>query len=245
MAIMAYITQIVPRQIRGKAVGILTVLTILIAFGVSAGLKHKNPHHKQEHKAKESYFTILKDKRFIQIGGLYFCFGVTYVVYFTFFVLASMDKWHITSNLSASFWILLGFLSMLSGPLFGIISDMFGRLHAISLAFLTQCIANLILTLDAPVHFLWVSAGLFGLSVWAIPSIMAVFTAETFGMEKTAEIFSKITLIFALGQIIGPIGAGFLTDLSGSFSYAFALSFLMTFFGFAASLSLIIKQNKV
>lgn len=277
MSIMAYITQIVPREIRGKAVGLLTsgnglaivlsgylipymdvlysakswkiswaifaLLTIFIAFLISSGLKHVNPHTHQAKTSKESYFEIFKDKRFIEIGGLYFCFGITYVVYVTFFVLASIDKWEISSNLSAPFWILLGFLSIFSGPLFGILSDKIGRLKTLSIAFLIQSIANIIMALTLPVSYLWISAAIFGLSVWSIPSIMAVYTAETFGMEKTANIFSKITIIFALGQIIGPIGAGYLTDLTHDFSYAFGLSSLMTFLAFLGSLSLILKNK--
>jgi MFS family permease len=277
MSIMAYITQIVPREIRGKAVGLLTagnglgivlsgylvpymdllysakswkiswgifaILTILIALFISSGLRHDNPHSNQMKISKEPYFEIFKDKKFIEIAGLYFCFGVTYVVYVTFFVLASIDKWNISSNLSANFWILLGFLSLFSGPIFGILSDKIGRLKTLSIAFLIQSIANIIMALNVPASYLWISAALFGLSVWGIPSIIAVHSAETFGMEKTAKIFSKITIIFAIGQIIGPIGAGFLTDLTHDFSYAFGLSTAMTFLAFVASISLILKNK--
>jgi len=280
MAVLAYLAQIVPKSIRGKAVGLLSVgngaaivlsglvvplmdsfydtqswratwglfalITIGIAFIIKSGLEHDNPHAKKtKNLIKESYFTIFKNKQFLQIGGIYFCFGITYVVYVTFFVLASIDKWHISSNLSAPFWILLGFLSMFSGPIFGAISDKIGRLKTISFVFLIQSIANIILALNVPVSYLWVSASLFGISVWATPLIMAVYTAETFGVEKTAGIFSKITIIFALGQIIGPLGAGYLTDLTGDFSYAFGLSFIFTFFAFLFSLSLIIKEKNI
>jgi len=276
MSVMAYITQIVPKEIRGKAVGLLAtgsgfaivlsgyvvpfmegfyqaeswratwgifaIITMIIALFVSSGLKHENPHVSHVKAPKEPYFEILKDKRFIQIGGLYFCFGITYVVYVTFFVLASMDKWHLSSNLSASFWILLGFLSMFSGIIFGFLADKIGRIKTLCVVFLIQSGANIIMALPLSQVYLWVSASLFGLSVWAIPLLMAVVTAETFGVEKTASVFSKMTIIFALGQIIGPLGAGYLTDITHDFSYAFGLSFIMTFAAFLASLYLILKK---
>lgn len=279
MSIMAYITQIVPKNIRGKAVGILTVgngsaivfsgylvpyietiykavswkitwgifaaLTILIAFLINPGLKYDNPHAKVKESVKESYFAVFKDIRFICISGIYFCFGITYVVYVTFFVLASMDKWHISSSLSAPFWILLGFLSMFSGALFGMLSDKVGRWKILSAVFLIQSISNLIMALDMPESYLWVSASLFGISVWATPSIMAVLTAETFGIEKTAKIFSKITIVFALGQIIGPVGAGYLTDITKDFSYAFGVSAAMTFLAFIGSSYIVLKNDNL
>ncbi len=279
MSVIAYITQIVPKEIRGKAVGLITLgnglaiilsgylvpymesiykaeswriswgifafLTMIIALIIAPGLKHDNPHINKNKSTKEPYFEILKDKRFIQIGGIYFCFGITYVIYVTFFVLASIDKWHISSNVSAPFWILLGFLSMFSGTLFGILSDKIGRWKTLSIVFLIQSIANIIMALNVPASYLWISASLFGISVWAIPSIMAVLTAETFGMEKTASIFSKITIIFALGQIIGPVGAGFLTDLTHDFSYAFGFSSIMTFLAFIGSTSIILKNKNI
>jgi len=279
MSAMAYITQIVPKEIRGKAVGFLAmgngfaivlsgyivpfmdnfhiieswratwiifaILTMFIALFISPALKHENPHINKIQSRKESYFAILKDKRFIQIGGLYFCFGITYVVYVTFFVLASMDKWSLSSNLSATFWILLGFLSMFSGIIFGVLADKIGRIKTLSLIFLIQSISNIIIALPLPQTYLWISASLFGLSVWAIPLLMAVLTAETFGIEKTASVFSKMTIVFAIGQIIGPIGAGYLTDLTHDFSYAFGLSFIMTFFAFIGSLILIFKNKNL
>jgi MFS family permease len=279
MSVMAYITQIVPKNIRGKAVGFLAIgsgfaivlsgyvvpfmenfyqiqswratwilfaaITIIIALSISSGLKHENPHVTSKKTTKEPYFEILKDKRFVQIGGLYFCFGITYVVYSTFFVLASMDKWHLSSNLSATFWILLGFLSMFSGIIFGILADKIGRIKTLSIIFLIQSIANIIIALPVPQAYLWISASLFGLSVWAIPLLMAVLTAETFGVTKTASIFSKMTIVFAFGQILGPIGTGYITDLTSDFSYAFGLSFIMTFIAFLGSLYLILKNKNL
>ena len=215
---------------------IFAVLTIMVAIISKLWLKEEPTLKKQTITQKEPFLSILKDRKFIEIGGLYFCFGITYVVYITFFVLASIDKWGLTSEISAPFWIVLGTLSIFSGAIFGILSDKIGRYKTINLVFFIQSIANIIMALNLPVSYLWISASLFGISVWAIPSIMAVLTAETFGVEKTAIIFSKITLIFAFGQIIGPIGAGFITDITNNFSYAFGLSFIITFIAFLLSL---------
>ncbi len=278
IAIMSYITQNVPRNIRGKAAGLLyagggsaivlsgytvpfmdkiystqswrytwglfAIFTLLIAFFIWFNLVEK-PLHVNKTKNNEHPLAILKDRRFIRIGVLYFCFGITYVIYVTFFVVASMDRWQISSNLSSSFWVLLGFLSIFSGPIFGALSDKIGRYKTISVVFLVQCIANVIMSIELPISYLWVSASLFGISVWAIPSIMAVLTAETFGIEKTATIFSKITLVFAIGQILGPVGAGYITDFMHDFSYAFAFSSLVTFVAFGFSIKFLIKNKQI
>ncbi len=214
--------------------GIFALITALVSLVVKFSLQEDLPLSTQIVQ-KSSIRRLIGDKRFLLIGGLYFCFGITYVVFVTFFVLASMQKWGISSYLSADFWIVLGFLSIFSGPIFGILSDKIGRFKTLSIVFFIQSIANLIMALSLPQFSLWFSAFFFGISVWATPSIMAVVTAETFGIEKTASIFSKITLVFAIGQIIGPIGAGYAADLAGGFSYSFGFSFCVAFFGFILS----------
>ncbi|MDD3463705.1 MAG: YbfB/YjiJ family MFS transporter, partial [Sulfurospirillaceae bacterium] len=72
--------------------------------------------------------------------------------------------------------------------------------------------------------WLLLSAGLFGLSTWAVPSIMATLSAELFGSSHTARILGLVTLFFGVGQIIGPLIAGIVTDAAGDFGFIFGFS---------------------
>jgi len=59
---------------------------------------------------------------------------------------------------------------------------------------------------------------------------------EFFGLKKTAQVFSLVTLLFALGQIIGPIVAGYIHDTLKSYDYVFLMAFILSFLGFISSI---------
>ena len=86
------------------------------------------------------------DKRFLQVALIYLLFGITYVVYMTFFVLAVEVKWEVSTEISGIFWALLGIASLLCGPIFGAIADKLGNYKTLSLIFLIQILAHAILS---------------------------------------------------------------------------------------------------
>jgi MFS family permease len=77
---------------------------------------------------------------------------------------------------------------------------------------------------DLPLSFLYVSIGLFGISAWAIPSIMAAAVGDYMGAEHAARAFGLITLFFGVGQILGPAVAGLAADAAGTFAVSFAMA---------------------
>lgn len=270
IAIMSYIAQIIPKQIRGKATGLtlvgagsgiifsgflvplydrlfeltvwrlswasFAIIIFLVALFIKQGFIFK-PHEVNfsHNKQMKSLKEILLDKSFLQVATLYFIFGTTYVVLVTFFVLAAQVKWGVSSEISGSFWALFGFASLFAGPIFGSIADKIGNFKALAIIYFILTVANLILALDTPVYLLWVSAFLFGISTWGVPPIMTVLSSELFGSKYTAKILSLITIFFAVGQIVGPMGAGILVDTLGDFSYPFALSCTLTIFASISS----------
>ena len=201
---------------------------ILIAFIVKNSLENRSNQHKTQTSNPKA---LLQSSSFWKISSLYFIFGVTYVVYVTFFVSASIDKWQVSSELSGLFWALFGFICIFGGPLFGAMADKIGAYKTLMLVFSLQTIANIILVFNVPQTFLWFSVLSFGISVWSIPSLITLLCSQHFGLEKTAQAFSLVTLIFAIGQVIAPISAGFLYDLFKTFDYVFLLSSLSTALG--------------
>ena len=95
--------------------------------------------------------------------------------------------------------------------------------------------AYVLVAAPLPEPFLYASIVLFGLVVWAIPSIMAAAVGDYFGPEQAASAFGTVTLIFALGQIVGPAVAGRMADAWGSFSSAFAMAAVVAGLGFAGA----------
>ncbi len=179
-------------------------------------------------------------KDIYHLGAIYFLFGYTYVIYATFIVTTLVQERGFSEMVAGNFWSWVGFLSLFSGPVFGTLSDKFGRKIGLIMVFSIQMCAYLLVALSLPGMFLYLSIGCYGIVAWAIPSIMAALVGDYVGPQKTARVFGFITFIFALGQIAGPAVAGFLAEKYGSFSSSFFMAAL--FAGLAIFLSSLLKK---
>ncbi len=159
----------------------------------------------------------------IHLGSIYALFGATYVVYATFIVTALVDEHGFSEQVAGNFWAVVGALSIFSGPLFGWLSDSWGRRTGLLTVFTLFTLAYGLVGIHSPTAWLYVSIALFGISVWSVPTIMAATVGDYLGPTQAAKAFGFITLFFGTGQIIGPALAGFLADATGTFHIAFGM----------------------
>lgn len=171
-----------------------------------------------------TYTPKLRSTIILHCAAIYFLFGFTYVIYATFIVTALVQEKGFSETVAGNFWSWVGLLSLFSGPVFGIFSDRFGRRPGLMLVFAIQAVAYLLIALDLPQIFLYLSIGCYGIVVWSVPAIMAALVGDYAGAERVASLFGFVTFIFGLGQIVGPFLAGLLAEMSGSFSSSFLLA---------------------
>jgi MFS family permease len=181
----------------------------------------------REGRAGESGGRPLRRSTLYHLGAIYFLFGFTYVIYATFFVTFLVKEHGYSEAVAGTFWSAVGLLSLLSGPVFGTLSDRWGRRKGLMLVFSIQMTAYLLVASGQGEGFLYASVALYGIVAWSIPSIVAALVGDYVGRTRVAEVFGIITFIFGIGQISGPALAGFLADRTGSFSSSFALAALM------------------
>ncbi len=160
----------------------------------------------------------------LHLGLLYFLFGFTYVIYATFLVTTLVQERGFSEALAGQFWMWVGAFSLLSGPVFGTLSDRIGRRMALMIVFGLQGAAYLFVALPLPQVFLFVSIGLWGGVAWSIPSIMAAALGDFLGPAKAAAAFGTVTFFFGVGQILGPSLAGVLAEAASSFVSSFWLA---------------------
>jgi len=163
------------------------------------------------------------------LGLLYLAFGLTYMVYGTFFVTSLVAEHDYSEATAGQFWSWVGFFSLFSGVLFGTLSDKIGRRLGLLLVFVIQTVAYLLAGSGFGVVALVLSVVLYGVTAWSIPAIMAAAVGDYLGASKAAGGFSLITFFFAGGQVCGPAIAGIMAEHQGSFSSAFLLAALITF----------------
>jgi MFS family permease len=158
------------------------------------------------------------------LGALYAIFGYTYAIYVTFVVTMLVREKGFSEALAGQFWSWVGLLSLLSGPVFGTLSDRLGRRHGLVAVFTVQTLAYGLAAADLPVAFLYVSIGFFGVAAWSIPTIMVAAVSDYVGPERALGAFGVITFFFGIGQVAGPAMAGMLAQRAGSFSSSFAMA---------------------
>lgn len=158
------------------------------------------------------------------LGLVYFMYGFSYIIYMTFFAAYLIKDMGLSPAKAGGLWALVGGLSVFCGILWGGISDFLGRARGAALAYLTLSVSYLVFALIPNALGYYLSAILFGLSAWSIPTIMAATAGDIVGPKLAPAGLGFITLFFGTGQALGPALGGYLLDTTKSFSIPFLVA---------------------
>lgn len=146
----------------------------------------------------------------------YFCFAVGYIVYLTYLV-AMMQAEGAGSRLVAVTWALLGFGVICAPFLWRSVLARSRGGGALALACLATGTATLLpSTWQGSAPALVLSAVVFGLSFFMAPTAVTSFSRKNLADASWARAVAMFTTVFAFGQMIGPILAGLIADMTGS-----------------------------
>jgi sugar phosphate permease len=172
------------------------------------------------------------------LGLVYFFFGFSYIIYMTFFAVYLVKEIGLPQNYAGGLWAMVGALSISCGVIWGGISDRLGRSRGAALAYFVLAASYIVYAL-VKVHFgFFLSAILFGLTAWSIPTIMAATAGDFVGPRLAPAGLGFITLFFGIGQAVGPALGGYLVDVTGAFTLPFLLAGGISLLGMVASLFL-------
>ena len=172
------------------------------------------------------------------LGTIYALFGGSYVIYATFIVTSLVADHGYTEMTAGTFWVWIGALSVFSGPVFGSLSDRIGRRAGLAVVFSFQATSYALAAGAGSPAALWLSVVLFGVVAWSTPSIMAAAVGDYMGAAHAADAFGTVTVIFGIGQIIGPALAGVAADHFGGFAASFWLASVFAMAAFCLALLL-------
>lgn len=178
-----------------------------------------------------------------QLAAIYCAFGFSYIIYSTFFVRHLVKDGGFTTVAAGTLWMQIGLVSMVSGFLWGVVSDRFGRRAALISVFALQGLSFAVFGLSRNPGAIYVSAGLFALTAWSIPAIMAALAGDVFGARLAPAALGLMTIIFGIGQAFGPYFAGAVADMTQSFSAAFITAGIVALLGGAGG-TLLLKSAK-
>lgn len=144
----------------------------------------------------------------------YFLFGAGYIVYMTFVVAWMRDGGATVSTVIAT-WATLGLAVMLSSyPWRRLIAAYRGGIP-LGLSCLATGVGAVLPLVYGGWDGLILSAAIFGLSFFIVPSAITSFTRRNMPQELWGAAVALYTAIFATGQMVGPIAAGWIADITG------------------------------
>ena len=87
--------------------------------------------------------------------------------------------------------------------------------------FALQGAAYLVFGATHAVAAVYLSAGLFAVTAWSVPALMAASAGDLFGARLAPAAIGLMTVVMSLGQVCGPYLAGRIADAARSFAPAF------------------------
>jgi predicted MFS family arabinose efflux permease len=152
--------------------------------------------------------------RFVRALGGYALFGVGYIGYMTFIV-ALLRNAGISATVVTGFYLLLGIATVLSARLW---SGLLDRMHggqALAVLNALLAVATLLPALFTQPWIAFISGALFGATFLSAVASTTAFVRHNLPTSHWAKGISAFTIVFAFGQIVGPMVIGWVSDGAG------------------------------
>jgi len=172
------------------------------------------------------------------LGLVYFMYGFSYPIYMTFFTAYLINEMNVSASEAGGLFAIVGGFSIFCGIIWGSLSDKLGRSRGAALAYVVLGVSYGIFALWTAKAGFYVSAIVFGLTAWSIPTIMAATAGDYVGPRLAPAGLGFITLFFGIGQALGPWVGGYLADVTQTFRWPFLLALAVSLVGALLSLRL-------
>lgn len=209
--------------------GIWTILSLLGLLLVLPALFYGLPSipapaaAMSQHAAKRAPFPLLT------LSWAYFLEGLGYSVVATFLV-RSVSLTEGLQSMANFSWVIVGAAGIPSTILWSRFAARQGLSKAIMLAFILQGVGMMLPLIWVSGWAIIIGAMTFGGTFIAIVN-MTLALGREINPGQSQQIISKLTVLFGLGQIIGPVVAGFIAERNQNFTLALFLSALVIFIG--------------
>jgi len=185
-----------------------------------------------------SWHDIYRSRAAWHLGLVYVAFGFSYIIFMTFFVKHLMVAGGYSKEAAGSLFMALGWANLVCSFFWGGLSDRIGRKWAMMLIYLIHTAAFTLFGLAATPAVFALAAILYGSTAFSIPAIMSASCGDMFGQRLAPAALGFVTLLFGIGQALGPSVAGLMADASGSFTSAFLLAAGVALLGACAATTL-------
>lgn len=165
----------------------------------------------------------------------YFLVACGYIVYMTF-IFAWVRDQQLSWQFGTVVWLMLGGAAAVSPFVWRRALDAWHPSVTLAASCVAMLLGTLLPILSASAASVLLSAAFFGVSIFIAPSAVAVLVRKTMAPDQWAKGLIFYTVLFAVGQAIGPVLSGWVADRSSlNTSMVFAAALL----GLAGGLALV------
>lgn len=211
-----------------EGVGTLAFLLVVINFVLvrSHPAEKSSPQHpKLGGYAGESVrVTYLRDTKFWLIGLSYLLIGFSTVIPYTFLSTYAVQEVTLPYELAARLITMIAAASLVGKLVLGSLSDVLGRIRLMMLCGVLVGMGSLGMVYCQRFLTLSLLSLVFGLGQGAVWPLYAACARDYFPKGSTGAVVGLWTLLLGMGSIVSPIIAGWLADVTGTFSWSFILA---------------------
>lgn len=164
------------------------------------------------------------DMRWLLCGYLFF--GAGYIAYMTFMI-AWVQGSGGRVSFQALFWATIGLATMASPWLWTVILKRFLHGHAFAILTGITAIGAVLPLVSNTVPMLLASAALFGSAFFAVVAATTAFVRRNLLQTQWASAIGILTVVFGIGQMLGPVAIGLVNDAMQNLSSGLWASVLL------------------
>lgn len=173
------------------------------------------------------YWDIIKQRTFWFIGVSYFFISVGVYIVSDFIVTYGVVELKISYPAASSFISIMALTSIVGGLVLMTLSDHVGRVKSLVMIHSLLAVSIVfIIFAKSNIPLLRVGIGWFGFVYGPIFPMYAACARDYFPKEVAGTVIGLLTLFYGIGAMVGPIVAGHLADLIGTFRWSFGIGAL-------------------
>ena len=184
-----------------------------------------------------SFQEALQTRQFWLVCGMYFAFLFCIPTVIVHIVIHATGL-GISAVNAANILAIVGALFIVGVNVIGITGDRLGNKLAFVMSFMLMAIAFLWLLPTRETWMFYLFAGIFGFAFGGMQVLFSPMVAELFGLRSHSVILATCNFAGTIGAMAGPILAGLIFDISGSYTLAFLICAIIATIGFVLTLLL-------
>jgi MFS family permease len=157
---------------------------------------------------------------FWMVCAIFFCFGFDLYTIMVHIVPHAIEL-EISPISAASIIAVIGGVNAAGRIGIGSIADRIGNKRCLIISFILMVAALLWVMAAREMWMFYLFAAIFGIGYGGLAALMSPVPAELFGLQSLGAVVGAVVCSFTIGGAIGPVLAGRIFDLTGSYSLAF------------------------